>query len=115
MVEAVAEAGELHASRSQHGDQLVLDPPVRVITGLPQRIVRLIGSQNEQIPGVLEPEKRGDNSVNEAQVGRGERGFHAPRRRVQNHGVEHAIAVEKNRRPGHFADSHFISLARRRG
>jgi hypothetical protein len=78
-------------------------------------MVGLVRNQNEKIVGTLEPEEGGDYSVHEAEVFRRERRLHAAGRRVENQVVEDTVAVEEDRGPGYFADSHFISWRRRRG
>jgi hypothetical protein len=54
-------------------------------------------------------------SVDEAEIARAERGFHAAGLGIEDGGIENTVTVEKDGRPGYFVDSHFISCARRSG
>lgn len=115
VVEAVTEASEVDTGSEQHRGKSVLNIVVRCITRLSQSKIRLIGDQNERIACALQPPQGRDHALNQMKIMRCERGLHLPRRRVQDHRIQHAVAVEENRGPDHGADSHFISFARRRG
>lgn len=115
VVEAVTEASEVDTGSEQHRGKSVLNIVVRCITRLSQGKIRLIGDQDERKACALQPPQGRDHAVDQTKVMRGERGLHLPRRRVQDHRIQHAVAVEENGRPVHCADSHFISFARRRG
>jgi hypothetical protein len=85
---------------------------VGLVAGFAQGIVRLIGNENERITRVLQLQQGGNRAVDEAEVGRPERGFGAPCGWVEDQWIQNAIAVEEDGGPAHRADSHFISLAR---
>ena len=54
----------------------------------------------------MQPLERGNHAIDEAKIVGGERGLHASRARVQDSGIEDAVAIEKDGGPGSFADSH---------
>jgi len=105
----------MDARRLQSTDKGSMNVVVSVIRGLAQRIIRLVGNEDQQVPGALEPAECRCCSLSESKVSWRERGFHASRDGVQDQGVEDAVAIEKDGGPGHLADSHFIWFARRRG
>lgn len=115
MVEAVAEAHEMDFSEHESIDQSLVNRLVGFVTGLTQRIIRLVRCEDEQIARFLQPAQGRHHSMEELKVRGGERGFHAPCGWVQDHRVQNAVAVEENGGAVHRADSHFISFARRRG
>jgi hypothetical protein len=115
MVQAITEAGEVNVCRIELRFQFVPDHPVGVETRLTQGIVGLVGNEDQGVAAGLQSLERRKNTVDEAKVLRGERRLHAPGERVEDGGIKNTVAVEKDGWPGHFIDSHFISLMRRRG
>lgn len=115
VVEAVAETREVDSRRYESIDQSLVNLLVGVVAGLPQRIIRLIGDQDQQISRLLQPEQCGNHPVDQTKVPSRKRRFHVACAWVQDHRVQDAVAVEEDGRAVHCADSHFISLARRRG
>jgi hypothetical protein len=115
MVKAVTEAGEMDACGIELRFQLMPNHPMCVVARLTERIVGLIRNEDEGIAGTLEALQRRNYSVDETEVTRAEWGFHATGIGIEDGGVENTVAVEKDSRPGHFVDSHFISCARRSG
>ncbi len=114
-MEAIAKAHKMDSRCVECLDKSPMNVGVGVKGGLAQRIVRLVGNQDQQVSGLLQPAECRDRSVDETKIGWRERGFHASGGGVQDHGVDDPVAVEKDGGPGHLADSHFISFARRRG
>jgi len=105
----------MDARGGQGRDEPLMNLPEGVVTRLTQGEVRLVGNENEGIPCILQLQQSGNHTLDQAKFRRGERGLHAPCAWVQDRRVQNPVAVEENRGPVHLADSHFISLARRRG
>ncbi len=115
VMETIPEAHEMDVRSGQGGHEPLMNFPECVVARLAQREVGLVGNENEGIACIPQLQQSGNHTLDQAKFRCGERRLHAACARVQDRRVQNAVAVEKNGGPVHRADSHFISLARRRG
>lgn len=113
VVETITEPGEANAAGLQFPNQFCMDGAKLRVTAFTQRVVGLIGNQDQREPGRLQPEQRPGSAFRKVKIVHRERRFHAAGRRIQDEGIENPVAIQENRR--YFPDSHFISLRRSRG
>ena len=115
VMQTVAEAREADPCGGELACQLIANPAVDVVAHFAQSVIRLIGDEDQGKASALQALESGDHAVEKTKIGRMKRRFHAAGSRVQDGRIENAIAVEEDRRPYYFADSHFISFERSRG
>jgi hypothetical protein len=68
VVEAVAEAHEMDFSEHESIDQSLVNRLVGFVTGLTQRIIRLVRCEDEQIARFLQPAQGRHHSMEELKV-----------------------------------------------
>lgn len=111
MMHAIAKAQESDARGGEGHHEHVVYIAMGLIARLTEGEVGLIGNEDQRIAGVVQPAKGGHGPIGDAKTPRRKRGFHRSGDGVEDRGIEHAIAVEKDCGTDYSADSHFISLA----
>ena len=87
----------------------VVDCAQHVDGGFAERVVGLIRDQEQRIARFLQAQQRRNHPIENLDIVRVERRFHASGRRIEDESVDDAIAIQENRRPVYCEDSHFIS------
>ena len=113
VVKAIAKPGEANAGGLQFPNQFCMDGAERRVTAFAERVVGLIGNQDQREPSRLQAEQRLGSAFRKVKIVHRERRFHAARRGIQDERIENPVAIQENR--FYLSDSHFISLRRSRG